>query len=609
MNSKEYWQKREEEKLNKGIKDCNKLAKELEGHYKLAIKQIEKEINNLFEKYAKDNQLTYAEATKYLTGNEFKVWRTDIKGYLKMIEDNQEVLLELNTLAMKSRITRLEALQYEINKILNDLTQTTVESTTDLLTDTLKDNYNRNVFNISKSAGYVANFSGIDNKTIERVLSYPWSGSNYSERIWENKKQLGKTIKNEMTQMIIRGESSNKVAKRIAEKMDSSYKNAVRLVQTEHAYVMNEASKYTYEDLNIEKYEFLATLDKRTCKDCAKLDGKVFNLKDAITGLNYPPLHPNDRCTTVPYYEDDEDDTRFARDENGKRIEVPANMTYEEWAKKYINKDYVNNSNIENIIKEELDKKNKAKDTKTNKDKSKTNKPKTTKSKTTKKKKEAKKTYKQYNYLSSMDIPEENSFLKDITSEEKKAIKKYTSDNWYEDINDSLRRTHLEGLTEKEIKKLDKRVKKVIEQISSGLKKGVAHTDLKVFRGTSESVFKKVLDKDVIEQIRTKNIDAKDLNKKVKGLIIKDDGFMSTTVAPEGPSSEDFNYGIFMEIKIDKGATGGGYIAPISEHSTEREWLLDKGTQLQIEKISWDEEKQSYKLECKYIDPKSLESE
>ena len=63
-------------------------------------------------------------------------------------------------------------------------------------------------------------------------------------------------------------------------------------MQTEHSYVMNEASKYTYEDLNIGKYEFLATLDKRTCKDCGKLDGKVFNLKDAITGLNYPPLHP-----------------------------------------------------------------------------------------------------------------------------------------------------------------------------------------------------------------------------------------------------------------------------------------------------------------------------
>ena len=291
-NNRNYWEKREEEKLNKGIKDCNKLAKELQSHYKKAYKEIEKEINNLFEKYAKDNELTYAEASKYLTSDEFKIWRTDIKGYLEMIEDNPEILLELNTLAMKSRITRLEALQYEIYKILNELTQTAAESTTELLTDTLKDNYNRNVFNISKKAGFVANFSGIDNKTIERVLSYPWSGANYSDRIWDNKKQLSKTIKNEITQMVIRGEASNKVAARVSEKMNASYKNAVRLVQTEHSYVMNEASKYTYEDLGIEKYEFLATLDSRTCSICGKLDGKVFKLTEAKVGVNYPPLHP-----------------------------------------------------------------------------------------------------------------------------------------------------------------------------------------------------------------------------------------------------------------------------------------------------------------------------
>lgn len=290
MNSKQYWINREKQKLNKGIKDCNNLAKELEHHYKLANKEIEKEINNLFEKYAKDNQLTYAEATKYLTGEEFKEWRTDIKGYLKMIENNPDILLELNTLAMKSRITRWESLQYKIDKQLNKLAITTEKETKELLTDTLEDNYNRNVFNISKKTGFLANFSGIDNKTIERVLSYEWSGSNYSDRIWENKRLLSKTIKNEMTQMVIQGRDSRTIAKRVATRMDTSYKNAVRLVQTEHSYVMNEASKYTYEDLNIEKYEFLATLDSRTCSVCGKLDGKVFELSEAKVGINYPPL-------------------------------------------------------------------------------------------------------------------------------------------------------------------------------------------------------------------------------------------------------------------------------------------------------------------------------
>lgn len=338
MNSKQYWIDRENQKLNKGIKDCNNLAKELEHHYKLANKEIEKEINNLFEKYAKDNQLTYAEATKYLTGNEFKIWRTDIKGYLKMIEDNPELLLELNTLAMKSRITRWESLQYEIDKQLNKLAITTEKETEELLKDTLKDNYNRNIYNISKKTGFLANFSGINNKTIERVLSYEWSGNNYSGRIWNNKQQLSKTIKEEIAQMLIRGESSKKVSQRVATRMNASYKNAVRLVQTEHSYVMEQANKITYEDLKVEKYQFLATPDERTCKVCGNLDLKIFNVKDMIPGKNCSPLHPSCRCTSLLYYEDEDDEnsTRFARDKNGKRIEIPSNMTFNEWKKKYI---------------------------------------------------------------------------------------------------------------------------------------------------------------------------------------------------------------------------------------------------------------------------------
>ena len=289
-NNREYWQKREEEKSSRNIKNSNKLAKELENHYKLASKYIEKEINTLFERYAKDNQLTYTEATKYLTGEEFKVWRTDIKGYLKMIEDNPEILLELNTLAMKSRITRWEELKYEIDKILNNLYQTTLESTTELLTDALIENYNRNVFNISKNAGYLANFSGINQKTINKILSYEWSGNNYSTRIWKNTNQLKDVIKEEILQMIIRGEDSRKIAKRVSERMDTSYKNAVRLVQTEHSYICAKANEETYKDLGIEKYQFLATPSERTCKVCGNLDLKVFKVTEAKVGINYPPL-------------------------------------------------------------------------------------------------------------------------------------------------------------------------------------------------------------------------------------------------------------------------------------------------------------------------------
>ena len=50
-------------------------------------------------------------------------------------------------------------------------------------------------------------------------------------------------------------------------------------------------------------------------------------------------MHPNCRCTTIPYFEKDEIDlmfeesTRIAYDENRNIYEVPSSMTYEEWNK------------------------------------------------------------------------------------------------------------------------------------------------------------------------------------------------------------------------------------------------------------------------------------
>ena len=54
-------------------------------------------------------------------------------------------------------------------------------------------------------------------------------------------------------------------------------------------------------------------------------------------GKNYPPIHPNDRCTTVAEFDDDviEGLQRRGRDENGNSILVPQNTTYTEWNKKY----------------------------------------------------------------------------------------------------------------------------------------------------------------------------------------------------------------------------------------------------------------------------------
>jgi len=55
--------------------------------------------------------------------------------------------------------------------------------------------------------------------------------------------------------------------------------------------------------MGIEKYEFVAEVDKRTSDICLELNGKIFNIKDAEVGKNLPPCHCFCRSCIVPFVE------------------------------------------------------------------------------------------------------------------------------------------------------------------------------------------------------------------------------------------------------------------------------------------------------------------
>jgi SPP1 gp7 family putative phage head morphogenesis protein len=330
--SRDYWVKREKLKLKDGLKDIKSLEDELKRVFAKASKDIEKEIFALFIKYAKDNDLTYKEASRLLTSSEFKEWRYDLAEYMKLIEetDDEKLLLELNTLAMKSRISRLEEMFYEVNKTIDDTFKTVENRVYNLLEGTISKNYYTTMYDLHKYVGVGASFAKVDTELVKSILSFPWSGMNYSQRIWKNRDKLKEVIKEEITQMVIQGKGSREVAKALSKRMDVSLENAKRLINTEHSYVMGEATYRAYDEFGVEKYQFLATLDNRTSKICQSLDLKIFNLNERCVGVNASPMHPRCRSTEIPYTKED-GGGRFARDSKGKGITVPANMKYDEW--------------------------------------------------------------------------------------------------------------------------------------------------------------------------------------------------------------------------------------------------------------------------------------
>lgn len=336
MNNKDYWTKREAYKLKKGLKDLKKIEKELVKEYKEAMDNIGKEISNLFYKYADDNNLSYKDAQKLLNSNEYKKFKHDLKTYMKLIEEtgDEELLLELNTLAMKSRISRLEEIFYQCGKYINEVYESTNNRLQIAYSSTIKDNYYQTIYDIHKAIGVGASFSYIDNDMIKEILAFPWSGRHYSQRLWSNRTKLKNAMVEELTQMLIQGKGVKEASKALSKRLDADLKNCIRLIHTEHSYFMGEATAKAYNELEVDKYQFLATLDKRTSEICQNLDGKVFDLKDRVVGVNASPMHVHCRSCEIPYI-DNEYSTRFARDNKGKRIEVPSSMTYKEWKEIY----------------------------------------------------------------------------------------------------------------------------------------------------------------------------------------------------------------------------------------------------------------------------------
>lgn len=332
----EYWINREKEKLKAHLGDVTKTEKILHRNLKKASKDIEEEIYKLYSRYSKENRLSYTEANKLLTGPKYKEWRMDLKDYVDEINktDNKELLLELNTLSAKSSITGLEEQLYQIQKILDRDYIFKHKEVKKLLKTGVKNSFTQTAYTIENLNGFHSSFSMINQKDIEDTINLPWSGKNYSSRLWANRTKLKDKVQEQIVQATIQGKDLRQCIKELSDTMEATREVTKRLINTEHAYACSQGDLKMYEEFGIDRYEYVATLDSKTSNICRGLDGKVYKRSEAISGVNFPPMHPHCRSTTVPAdVETLGDETRIAKDIKGNYIYLKANTTYEDYIK------------------------------------------------------------------------------------------------------------------------------------------------------------------------------------------------------------------------------------------------------------------------------------
>lgn len=296
MKSNDYWTKRTQEIMAQLDKDDPELTNAVLAEYKQAAEEIDKKIYNFYDKYAKDNKLSYQEAMKRVRAVDMRDYVKRANAYRRANKKNAELLKRLNAQYMSSKITRLELLKLEIEFSILQASNEQVGSFTDYLK-----NESAYVYGALVAGNAIKT---LNNREIETILNMEWSGANYSSRIWRNNDVLANKLKDELVKAAINGNNPVVTARRLRKIFDSTKANTERLVRTESTYVANATTAKRYEEMGVEEYEFTAVMDSRTSTICREMNGETFKLKDFQPGTNAPAMHPNCRSTIVPSTKD-----------------------------------------------------------------------------------------------------------------------------------------------------------------------------------------------------------------------------------------------------------------------------------------------------------------
>lgn len=242
--NQKYWEKRIDAAKNNFLSKADK-DKALINAYKKALDDIQIDILELYEKI--DNE----EATL-----------TDFHNYNKLSKLQKQISLTLKQLGK-------EEIKYISNSIKNA---------------------------IKAGASLDSNFDLLNKNVIDKMVSAPWIGEDFSKRVWRELNNLEFTLNDVLKRGIIQGDTIAKIAKNIYKEMNGSYSRAYTLARTETIHYFNEGAKESYRQAGIEKVKWYTAKDERRCEICRAMHNKEY----AIDKVPIIPAHPRCRCTYIP---------------------------------------------------------------------------------------------------------------------------------------------------------------------------------------------------------------------------------------------------------------------------------------------------------------------
>ena len=220
-------------------------------------------------------------------------------------------------------------------KIVSEITDKIVES---MFRETATEYKGRKMYDIAKETRKTPINIEVNKDLVNKTIKEKTFGTDMSAKIWKNKEESIKTIREHIVAGMEKNESNPRtIAREINKVIDMERYKIERVVRTEMATIQTKLDKESYESFGFEKYQFIATFDNRTSEVCKSLDGEVYNTNEMESGVNAAPMHPNCRSTTIAYFDGNFYERAGRNVESGKWEDMSDDIkTFSDYEREYL---------------------------------------------------------------------------------------------------------------------------------------------------------------------------------------------------------------------------------------------------------------------------------
>lgn len=318
-----YWDDRAQSRVLATDRQADAIQKDSNRAYRDARDAVRSEIDKFYRDFAAIAGISEDKARQKLSRHELQDFKKELDCKRKIIREmiakdpnnrrQQAYDTEFAKLSKVRELTRKEALENNIKAEIVRLCGTQEQQMHARSNNVVRTALWMNSAELAMLGDVDAKLGVGHPDQVKRAARENWQHADFSDKIWEDKEKLIREAREVIEGGFARNKGAYDLAGDLMTRMNVSHSNALRLVRTEFNHLSNQAALAEYQAKGIKKYKFVAAIDSRTSDICRDLNGQIFNVADAKTGLNFPPMHPNCRSVTTPVIDwDDENEWDYS---------------------------------------------------------------------------------------------------------------------------------------------------------------------------------------------------------------------------------------------------------------------------------------------------------